>query len=255
MNFDWIVPTSAANTTFAGPLQPSAYICPSDTKATSVDVFDEALYLPPGYPFFSYGNVNFAYTSYAGSAGTWFRHSRLQAILDQSNGLYYRNEGSPGTGISGSTLWTAARISGITDGTSNTIAHGEHAVGLLSDQDRLINGPVWSNGWYGETTFTSFYPLNPQRTVQNAYGDGLSEAYVGAASSYHPGGANFAMADGSVRFIRNEIDSWGMDSVTATPLGVILDSNGLFQFTDGTRFHVYQALTTRAGGELFVDAY
>ena len=99
------------------------------------------LYFPPGYPFFLYTTFPQAYTSYAGNAGTWFRHSRSQAILDQSNGLFFRNEGSPGAGISGSTIWTAVRIADITDGTSNTIAHGEHAVGLLTDDDRIANGP------------------------------------------------------------------------------------------------------------------
>jgi prepilin-type processing-associated H-X9-DG protein len=224
--------------------------------ATQVDGFDEALYFPPGYAFFTYGTFNQTYTSYAGNAGTWFRHSRSQAILDQSNGLYFRNEGSPGAGISGSTIWTAVRIADITDGTSNTLAHGEHAVGLLTDQDRVVNGPVWSCGWYGDTLFTSFYPLNPQRKVQNVYGDGLTEAYIGAASSFHPGGANFAMADGSVRFINDGINSWTMDNSSATPLGVIQDSNGLFQLTGGTQFGVYQKLTTRKSGEVIAgDSY
>jgi len=153
-------------------------------------------------------------------------------------------------GIPGSTIWTAVRIADITDGTSNTIAHGEHAVGLLTDEDRIANGPSWACGWYGDTIFTSFYPLNPQRKVQNVYGDGLTEAFIGAASSFHPGGANFAMADGSVRFIKDTIDSWPMNNQMAIPLGVIQDSNGLFQPTGGARFGVYQALTTCKGGEV-----
>jgi prepilin-type N-terminal cleavage/methylation domain-containing protein/prepilin-type processing-associated H-X9-DG protein len=250
MNFDWIVPFSDANTTAAGSVRPSVYVCPSDTMGTQTDILDAALFFPPGYSFFHYGPINQAYTSYVGNAGTWFRHSRTQAILDQSNGLFFRNEGSPGAGVSGSTIWNAVRFADITDGTSNTIAHGEHAVGILSDYDRIVNGPVWSCGWYGDTIFTSFYPLNPQRKVQNVSGDGLTEAYIGAASSYHPGGANFAFADGSVRFISDTINSWPMNAATATPLGVTQDASGLFQLAPGTRFGVFQALTTRAGSEI-----
>jgi prepilin-type N-terminal cleavage/methylation domain-containing protein/prepilin-type processing-associated H-X9-DG protein len=257
MNFNWIIPWSAANSTFGGPVRPSVYVCPSDTMGTQVDPFDEALYFPPGYFYFYYNSIPLAYTSYVGNSGTWFRQSLYsQAILNQSNGLFFRNQGSPGPGLPGPTSWNAVRIADITDGTSNTISHGEHTLALLATEDRISNGPTWSCGWYGDTLFTSFYPLNPQNKVQNVYGDGLTEAYLGGASSGHPGGANFAMADGSVRFIKDTSDSWPMDAQTATPLGVIQDANGLFQLTGGARFHVYQALTTRNGGEVISsDSY
>jgi prepilin-type processing-associated H-X9-DG protein/prepilin-type N-terminal cleavage/methylation domain-containing protein len=253
VNFDWIVPWSAANTTCGGTVMPSVYVCPSDTMGTQVDSFSESLYFPPGYPYFDYTSFPLAYSSYMGNSGTWFRHSRLQSILDQSNGTYFRNEGSAGVGESGSTVWAAVRIANITDGTSNTIAHGEHTLSLLTDDDRVANGPTWACGWYGDTLFTSFYPLNPQRKVPNVFGDGLTEAYLGGASSCHPGGANFAMVDGSVRFVKDTIDSWPMDPQTAVPLGVTQDANGLFHLAAGTYFHVYQALTTRDGGELISD--
>ncbi len=253
INFNWIVPWSDANTTFAGPVRPSTYVCPSDTMGTQVDIFNPAMFYAPGEFYFCYTPFPEAYSSYLGNAGTWFRHGMPQAVIDQSNGLFFQNQGLEQVGT-----WTAVRIADITDGTSNTIAHGEHALGLLTDEDRIANAPSWACGWFSDTTFTSFYPMNPRGKVQNVYGDNLTEAFLGAASSFHPGGANFAMADGSVRFIKDSIDSWPMDPTTATPLGVTQtnpsplggDATGLYQVAPGTYFHVYQQLTTRKGGEV-----
>ena len=178
---------------------------PRSTSSPRTCIFE------PGFFFFSYTQFPQAYTSYAGNAGTWFRHSRTRPSWPRA--------------MACSSAISAVRIADITDGTSNTIAHGEHAVGLLTDDtDRIANGPAWACGWYGDTLFTSFYPINPAGKVQNVYGDDLTEAYIGAASSFHPGGANFAFADGSVKFIKDTIDSWPMDSQTATPLGVTQSS-------------------------------
>ena len=127
---------------------------------------------------------------------------------------------------------------------------------ILTDAtERIIEGPAWAGSWYGSTVCTSFYPLNPQKKVKDVYGDGLCRAYIGGISSMHPGGANVAFADGSVRFLRETIDSWPMDFATATPLGVTRDANGLFQLAPGTRFHLLQALTTRDGSEVVSGDY
>jgi prepilin-type processing-associated H-X9-DG protein len=235
VNFDWVI-WSAANTTVMGT-QLAVYRCPSDSMASMTDTYRGDLFFEPGHDFFFYGAFDVAYSSYAGNAGTWFQHSRNPSRLAQSNGLFYRE--------------SATRLANITDGMSNTIFYAEHAVSLLiDDTERIVEGPQWAGGWYGSTIFTSFFPINPQHKVQDEYGDGLCRAFIGAVSSMHPGGANAAFVDGSVKFIPDTIDSWAVDPRTATPLGVTRDISGLFQLAPLTRFHVWQVLTTRSGSEV-----
>ena len=235
VNFDWVI-WSAANTTVMGT-RLEVYLCPSDPMASMTDIYRGDLFFEPGHDFFYYGAFDVAYSSYAGNAGTWFHHSRDLSRLAQCNGLFYRE--------------SATRLADITDGMSNTIFYAEHAVSLLiDDTERIVEGPQWAGGWYGSTIFTSFFPINPQGKVNDEYGDGLCRAFIGAVSSRHPGGANTAFVDGSVKFIKDTIDSWAVDPGTATPLGVTRDMSGLFQLAPETRFHVWQVLTTRAGNEV-----
>lgn len=235
VNFDWVI-WSAANTTVMG-VQLGVYQCPSDAMASLSDLYRGDLFFEPGHEFFYYGAFDVTYTSYAGNAGTWFQHSRDSSRLGQCNGLFYRD--------------SATRLAAITDGFSSTIFYGEHAVSLLTDPtERIAEGPQWAGGWYGSTICTSFFPINPSGKVDDEYGDGLCRAFIGAVSSRHPGGANAAFVDGSVKFVKETIDSWAVNQRTATPLGLTIDNQGLFQLSPETRFHVWQALTTRAGNEV-----
>jgi prepilin-type processing-associated H-X9-DG protein len=72
---------------------------------------------------------------------------------------------------------------------------------------------------------------------------------VEAPSSYHPGGANFAFADGSVHFLKDSISSWPYNSGTGYPVGVS-DTNGIMSLAIGTQMGVFQKLATRSSGEV-----
>ncbi len=73
-------------------------------------------------------------------------------------------------------------------------------------------GSCWMCNSYGtETTFYTVIPPNGPRCSTNNFP--LNNASAGAvlpASSYHPGGANVVMCDGSLRFISDSIDCGGL---------------------------------------------
>ena len=76
-----------------------------------------------------------------------------------------------------------------------------------------------------------------------------------------PAAANFAFCDGSVRFIKDSIQSWPINQATQLPNGVTYNGNALGVVTNytvaaGTIQGVYQALSTRNGGEVISsDSY
>jgi prepilin-type N-terminal cleavage/methylation domain-containing protein/prepilin-type processing-associated H-X9-DG protein len=107
----------------------------------------------------------------------------------------------------------------IIDGTSNTFAVGEVQVQLAS-------------GMPGNDRHYIFAPNaddNPPKDVTEyligmeigSFGDPINSGSNEATGSYHPGGCNFLFADGSIHFLSENIN-----------------------------MNIYQALSTRAGGEV-----
>jgi prepilin-type N-terminal cleavage/methylation domain-containing protein/prepilin-type processing-associated H-X9-DG protein len=200
--------------------------CPSDGEVSEFKTFP-----------YSFGAVNWPmfYTSYAGSSGTWFQFTLNEERLAQMNGLFY--------------VAKCVRLADIRDGQSNTMAFSERAHSLL-DQTSQQDWHWWTSGNYGDTMFTTMFPMNPQKRTGNFdSGGGGSTAFISGASSLHPGGVNCAFMDGSVRFVKETVDTWQMDPATGLPRGVTR-VNGLFQIAPGTRFGIWQALSTRKGGEV-----
>ena len=178
--------------------------------------------------------------SYAASAGS--NNSAgpiLQLYLDtdvkQADGAF-QIERSSNAGVDLG-YGTRLKIPAFTDGLSNTIFIGEeyyqlkpsYTVAELDLQGVARRKAVWEFGsdsidcQYGmnEAFGSTGVPINLKSPGPNVTSGAALEAYIASFGSLHPGGANFLMGDGSVRFIKQTI-------APAT----------------------YTALGTRAGGEV-----
>jgi prepilin-type N-terminal cleavage/methylation domain-containing protein/prepilin-type processing-associated H-X9-DG protein len=129
------------------------------------------------------------------------------------------------------------KVQAFTDGLSNTIFVGEEHYTLKNNYDVTeldLQGvarrkALWEFGsdsidcQYGmnEAFGSTAVKINLKSPGANIFTGADLEAYIASFGSMHPGGANFLMGDGSVRFIKDSIN-----------LGV------------------FKALGTRAGGEI-----
>jgi len=86
-----------------------------------------------------------------------------------------------------------------------------------TNNNKSTVGRCWTMGMLGQTLGTTLLAPNPQYPNCNmeAWGGDMDAPGMYNLSSYHPGGANIAMCDGSVRFLKSTTALqvvWGLGS-------------------------------------------
>jgi prepilin-type N-terminal cleavage/methylation domain-containing protein/prepilin-type processing-associated H-X9-DG protein len=235
--------------------------CPSDGVVNTPQAIN-GFYNNGAGGNFPIPGINQYMSSYAGNMGPWVTYSNpwdggnYNCGLPNVFGTYYLDEIAQCRGAI--RCGRPVRISEITDGTSNTFVFGERAMAFFSSNTITTTEWAqrwWNSGWWAHRGMSTLYPPNAHRKLQSYINAGYWWIPVEPASSMHPGGVNWAMCDGSVRFIKETIATWGTSlNAYGDPNGMTYDANGFDQ--GGTTQSVYQALSTRAGNEvLSADTY
>ena len=169
-NFDISSHLGPNNTAVASNFQ--QLNCPSDSGPTQI-----SLHSPMWGP-----------TTYNGVCGTWGGRGTNQwnlsgkpvsasaGVIGDSLGMFYGN--------------SRVRVRDIRDGTSQTVVVGE-----VRRNSATSGCCVWAMEWYGHSWSGTYWPMNPS---------GANEIY--SFASMHEGGSFFTFADGSVKFLSENID-------------------------------------------------
>jgi prepilin-type N-terminal cleavage/methylation domain-containing protein/prepilin-type processing-associated H-X9-DG protein len=207
----------------------SSYLCPTDD---SHRLFEERFIIDPDF-----ADLSAAPTNYVGNWGDM----KLGISFD----LYSGEPGGPTFGC-GNTFrgvfgdcsdGAVVNIGGISDGTSGTFLVGENSPNLNASL-------AWASG--AHSSASTVIPLNWRTSLRKdevdpsdgSICDGgmafdpiegthcyYNALYSRGFKSFHPGGANFVMADASVRFIKQSIDGRIYNALASRRGGEVVSSS------------------------------
>ena len=211
------------------------YLCPDDPDAATPQPLPLTTVLQLGYDPVELPRVG--RTSYVGMAGSL---PTLATSIGETCSVPWTDPGANGAFGTPQPVTFAA----ISDGLATTILVTERSLtrlGLLkqASADELRSVNLWATS-RGQATLASAR-RGPRRLgeVDTFFNGG---AWSFGTASMHPGGLNVLMADGSVRFVKDSVDSWPTD-----------DSRAADIFAGRLPPGVWQKLATRNGGEA-IDA-
>ena len=209
------------NSNFLGGMESRAakgpdLLCPSEPESENPLHYSSRL---TGQPMERYIKV----TSYGGNAGTRSYHPDSGFL--QTDGIFF----GAGPGSQPEPNQQPVRLADVTDGTTNTLLFGERSRWDPNYDTFAAQGWDWEFRYYGNWcgtsrralahfTLSSYPPVNYRLPFSYGTRAGASppantaadfkyyiDLRVCAFGSSHPGGANFALADGSVRFLSQTI--------------------------------------------------
>jgi prepilin-type N-terminal cleavage/methylation domain-containing protein/prepilin-type processing-associated H-X9-DG protein len=217
-------PTGAANNTISEILIPG-FSCPSDPTVNQIDQNNRR----EGNYVVNWGNSNWAQNMFA------------------AYNPFVGNRAVPGNPVpflgAPFTMDRSFGVQNITDGTSNTLLMAEVIIGATQPTNLYEHRGDIYNDDYNCFMFMAYTPPNSQIPdwIANGYcrypyltnppcspPNGTTTAAqntYNASRSYHPGGVNALLADGSVRFSKNTISYTVWRALSSTTGGEVVSSD------------------------------
>ncbi len=215
--------------------------CPSDAVVSTSVSLDSSYNMPAGTSLVQ------QFTSYGGNQGLW----DLDIQYNDDSRYGYSGAYSARKACMNGVIFQSSnvRLAEITDGTSNTLVFAEHCHGRLAASAPPQFYQWWNSCYYTDTLICTYYPVNSD--TKSILSTNQPDEYFQIVGSYHPGGANVAMCDGSVKFIKDSVQSLPFNPGTGNNDSLVYSSTTYtWSIAPGTKLGVWQSLSTRNFGEV-----